>query len=172
MSIMSFKMGSEAPLDPKSGGAGQKQHHLVVLTKEIDLASPKFQTAFTSAEQFNKIEIQLDKKNPNSKKPQPTKVTLTNATIAQIQGRCRPRGDLLFLPGHQYPKHRWFHQYHRRLECKCPVGPGRNIYSRRPFFRGVEALLRKRLCKRRYGCRMMRGDCDRIRNVRQIICIV
>jgi type VI secretion system Hcp family effector len=85
MNILSFKMGSEAPLDPKSSGAGQKQHHLIVLTKEIDPASPKFQTAFTSAEQFNKIEILLDKKNPNGKKPQPTKVTLTNATIAQIR---------------------------------------------------------------------------------------
>jgi type VI secretion system secreted protein Hcp len=82
MDITSFKMGSQAPLDPKSP-AGQKQHHLVVITKEIDAASPKLQTAITGGEVFRTVEIQLGKTNSNGKKSL-TNVKLANATIAQI----------------------------------------------------------------------------------------
>ena len=83
MDISSFKMGSQAPLDPKSP-AGQKQHHLVIITKEVDAASPKFQIAVNSGEVFRTVEIQLGKTNTNGKKSL-TNVKLANATIAQIR---------------------------------------------------------------------------------------
>jgi type VI secretion system Hcp family effector len=83
MDITSFKMGSQAPLDPKSPG-GQKQHHLVVVTKEVDIASPKFQTAVNNSEIFKTVEIQLGKTNGTGKKSL-TNVKLANATISQIR---------------------------------------------------------------------------------------
>jgi type VI secretion system secreted protein Hcp len=80
--IVSFEMGTEAPVDPKSGSPkGARQHKPIVITKEVDEASPLLLNAHYTNETFETIVIQtLDDNNKVT-----TTTTLKNALISEIK---------------------------------------------------------------------------------------
>jgi type VI secretion system secreted protein Hcp len=83
--LTSFKMGSEAPVDTRPGTAkGGRTKHLIVVTKEIDEASPKLFQAYTGNEALKSVVIKLTTKTPDSRHKAKT-VTLTNVVIAKIR---------------------------------------------------------------------------------------
>lgn len=86
LNLTSFKMGSEAPLDPRSSPVkGAKTHHLIVVTKEIDEASPKLFQAFNENEVLKSVVIRLTKKTPDGKQMVARTVTLTDVLISKIR---------------------------------------------------------------------------------------
>jgi type VI secretion system Hcp family effector len=80
--ITSFEMGSEVPVDPKSGRPSAKaQHNPVVIRKEVDQASPLLLNAHVSNETFETVIIQtVDDHNKVVKT-----TTLKNALISEIR---------------------------------------------------------------------------------------
>ena len=80
--IQSFDMQGEAPVDANKGGAkGARTHKPIVITKEMDGASPQLLQAHYSNEVFNNIVIQtLDDQNKVTKT-----ITLTNAIISDLR---------------------------------------------------------------------------------------
>jgi|HubBroStandDraft_1064217.scaffolds.fasta_scaffold624472_1 type VI secretion system Hcp family effector len=81
--IVSFEMGTEVPVDPKSGTPkGARQHSPIVITKEVDEASPLLLNAHYTNETFETIVIQTldDQKNKVTKT-----TTLKNALISEIK---------------------------------------------------------------------------------------
>jgi type VI secretion system secreted protein Hcp len=81
--IQSFDLGGEVPVDAsKSGSAsGKRTHKPIVITKEVDGASPQLLQAHYTNEVFDNIVIQtLDDQNKVSKT-----ITLTNATISDLR---------------------------------------------------------------------------------------
>lgn len=80
--IVSFEMGAEVPVDPRSGSPkGARQHKPIVITKQVDEASPLLLNAHFSNETFETIVIQtLDDNNKVTKS-----TTLKNALISDIK---------------------------------------------------------------------------------------
>ena len=80
--IVSFEMGTEVPVDPKSGRPkGARQHNPIVITKQVDEASPLLLNAHYTNETFETIVIQtLDDNNKVT-----TTTTLKNALISEIK---------------------------------------------------------------------------------------
>jgi type VI secretion system secreted protein Hcp len=80
--IVSFEMGTEVPVDPKSGSPkGARQHKPIVITKQVDEASPLLLNAHYTNETFETIVIQtLDDNNKVT-----TTTTLKNALISEIR---------------------------------------------------------------------------------------
>lgn len=86
INLISFKMGSAAPLDPKSGTVkGARKQHLIVVTKEIDPASPKLFIAYSGNEVLSSVVFHLTQKTPDSRSKVPRTVTLTDVVIATIR---------------------------------------------------------------------------------------
>jgi type VI secretion system secreted protein Hcp len=80
--IQSIDMGAEVPVDPKSGAAsGKRQHKPLVITKEVDAASPLLLNAHVINEAFETVIIQTV---DDTKKVAKT-VTLKNALISEIK---------------------------------------------------------------------------------------
>jgi type VI secretion system secreted protein Hcp len=82
INLISFKMGSAAPVDPKSGG---RKQHLIVITKEIDPASPKLFIAYNGNEVLSSVVFHLTQKTPDSRSKVPRTVTLTDVVISTIR---------------------------------------------------------------------------------------
>lgn len=80
--LISFEMGSEVPVDSKTGKPkGARQHSPIVITKEVDEASPKLLNAHFANETFETVIIQtVDDQNKVSKT-----TTLKNALISEIK---------------------------------------------------------------------------------------
>jgi len=80
--IVSFDMGAEVPVDPKSGSPkGARQHKPIVITKQVDEASPLLLSAHYSNETFETVIIQtVDDNNKVIKS-----TTLKNALISEIR---------------------------------------------------------------------------------------
>jgi type VI secretion system Hcp family effector len=80
--IVSFEMGTEVPVDPKSGSPkGARQHKPIVITKELDESTPLLLNAHYSNEVFETIVIQtIDDNNKVTKT-----TTLKNALISEIK---------------------------------------------------------------------------------------
>jgi type VI secretion system secreted protein Hcp len=80
--IVSFEMGAEVPVDPKSGRpAGKAQHKPIVITKQVDPASPLLLNAHVTNETFETVIIQtIDDNNKVTKT-----TTLKNAVISDIR---------------------------------------------------------------------------------------
>lgn len=86
VNLISFKMGSAAPLDPAPGAVkGARPKHLIVVTREIDAASPKIYQAFTGNEILKSVVIKLTKKKPDSKPEVTRTVTLTDVIISKVR---------------------------------------------------------------------------------------
>ena len=86
INLISFKMGSAAPVDPKSGTVkGARTQHLVVVTKEIDPASPKLFIAYSGNEVLSSVVFHLTQKTPDSRSKAPRTVTLTDVVISTIR---------------------------------------------------------------------------------------
>jgi type VI secretion system secreted protein Hcp len=86
INLVSFKMGSAAPVDTRSGTVkGARTKHLIVVTKEIDPASPKLFQAFTGNESLKSVVIKLTTKTPDGKHMASRTVTLTDAVISKIR---------------------------------------------------------------------------------------
>jgi type VI secretion system secreted protein Hcp len=80
--LVSFEMGSEVPVDSKTGTAtGKRQHKPIVITKNVDAASPLLLNAHWANETFETVIIQtVDDKNKVMKT-----TTLKNALISEIK---------------------------------------------------------------------------------------
>jgi type VI secretion system secreted protein Hcp len=80
--VVSFEMGTEVPVDSKTGMAtGKRQHKPVVITKNVDAASPLLLNAHGANETFETVIIQtVDDKNKVTKT-----TTLKNALISEIK---------------------------------------------------------------------------------------
>jgi type VI secretion system secreted protein Hcp len=84
--LISFKMGSAAPVDTRSGTVkGARTKHLIVVTKEIDPSSPKLYAALIGNESLKSVVIKLTTKTPDSRHKANTTVTLTDAVILKIR---------------------------------------------------------------------------------------
>lgn len=80
--ITSFEMNGEVPVDPKSGRPkGARQHSPIVITKEVDAASPLLLNAHFANEIFETVIIQTVDDNKKVSKT----VTLKNALISEIK---------------------------------------------------------------------------------------
>lgn len=80
--IQSIDMEAEVPVDPKSGAAsGKRQHKPLIITKEVDAASPLLLNAHVTNEAFETVIIQTV---DDTKKVART-VTLKNALISEIK---------------------------------------------------------------------------------------
>lgn len=80
--IMSFEMGSEVPVDPKSGSPkGARKHNPIVITKQVDEASPLLLNAHYTNETFETVIIQTIDDNKKVTK----QTTLKNALISEIR---------------------------------------------------------------------------------------
>lgn len=79
---------------PRSGGAssssGKRQHNPIVVTKEVDLASPKLAQALLGKEILRTVTINFSRVEPGRKHPWHT-IVLTNALITRI--------DRVSIPG-------------------------------------------------------------------------
>lgn len=81
--LQSFSLGSSnaATASGKGGGSGKEGHSSVVITKEVDAASPLLLNAHASNESLESVVIQtIDDNNKVTKT-----VTLTNAIISEIK---------------------------------------------------------------------------------------
>jgi type VI secretion system secreted protein Hcp len=81
--LSSFEMGSEVPVDPKSGRpTGSRTHAPVVITKEWGGASPQLLDAHWRAELFDEVVIEIVGR-PDTGKGETVveRITLTNAII-------------------------------------------------------------------------------------------
>lgn len=80
--IVAFEFSVEAPVDPKSGRpAAKPKNKPIVITKEVDAASPLLLNAHYTNETFESIIIQtLDDQNKVTKT-----ITLKNAVISDIK---------------------------------------------------------------------------------------
>jgi type VI secretion system secreted protein Hcp len=80
--VNSFELGTQVPVDPKSGSPkGARQHNPIVITREVDQASPLLWNAHLANETFEAIVIQtIDDQNKVTKT-----TTLTNALISEIK---------------------------------------------------------------------------------------
>jgi type VI secretion system secreted protein Hcp len=81
--LSSFEMGSEVPVDPKSGKpTGSRTHAPVVITKEWGAASPQLLDAHWRAELFDEVVVEIVGR-PDTGKGETVveRITLTNAII-------------------------------------------------------------------------------------------
>jgi type VI secretion system Hcp family effector len=81
--LSSFEMGSEVPVDPKSGRpTGSRTHAPVVITKEWGGASPQLLDAHWRAELFDEVVVEIVGR-PDTGKGETVveRITLTNAII-------------------------------------------------------------------------------------------
>jgi type VI secretion system secreted protein Hcp len=85
--IIAFSAGAESPRDAASGQAsGKRQHKPIVITKEIDEASPQLLQAVTTNELLKEVVIQSVRPDPKGKGQVYQTITLTNAAIAKVKG--------------------------------------------------------------------------------------
>ena len=86
INLVSFKMGTEAPVDPGSIAAkGARQKHLIVVTRKIDGASANLLQAFNGHEVLNSVLIKLTTKKPDSRQMVGRTVKLTKVVIFKIR---------------------------------------------------------------------------------------
>ncbi len=80
--LSSFDMTSEVAVDSKSGSAKRPQTHPhIVITKEIDAATPRLLTAHNTNEPLESVIIQtVDYQNKTTRR-----ITLTNVLISDIK---------------------------------------------------------------------------------------
>jgi type VI secretion system Hcp family effector len=79
--VLSFEMGTEVPVDPKSGRTAGARPHPVTIHKKLDDATPLLYNALSNKEPFETIIIQtIDDNNKVTKT-----TTLTNALISGIK---------------------------------------------------------------------------------------
>jgi len=81
--IQGFELQGEVPVDANKPGAasGKRTHKPIIITKEMDGASPQLLNAHSTNEVFDNIVIQtLDDQNKVTKT-----ITLTNAVISDLR---------------------------------------------------------------------------------------
>jgi type VI secretion system secreted protein Hcp len=85
--ITAFSAGVQSPRDAATGQAsGKRQHKPIVITKEIDKASPQLLQAVTTNEVLKEVVIQSVRPEPKGKEQVYQTITLTNAVISKVKG--------------------------------------------------------------------------------------
>ena len=84
--VSSFNMGSGA----------DRKHKPIVLTREVDAASPKLWQALSTNEVLKSVVIQLVKKTPDGKETIDRTITLKNATISKIDKSVPKQEEIAF----------------------------------------------------------------------------
>jgi type VI secretion system Hcp family effector len=80
--IVGFDWGLDVPVDPGSGQAtGKRQHKPLVITKEIDAATQRFDSAAFTNEVLTPVAVNLQHQGESSPY---TTITLTNASIRSV----------------------------------------------------------------------------------------
>jgi type VI secretion system secreted protein Hcp len=98
---VSFEMTSEIPVDLKTGQpAGKRTHSPIVITKQIDSASPQLLNAHSNSEVLDPIVIELvGRPSSGAGEVVIRRITLTGARVANVRnfvGKVRDFGG----PGH------------------------------------------------------------------------
>ena len=76
----------EAPRDPASGlPTGKRAHGPVVITKQIDAASPMFLVALSQNENLVSVEIDFRSTAADGRESVDFRVNLTNATVVSLR---------------------------------------------------------------------------------------
>jgi type VI secretion system secreted protein Hcp len=84
---LAFSYGVEEPLDPSKGGvlAGKRTHKPVVITKEIDAASPLLYQMCLTSEALDEIVFEVFESTGKGRSQTIVeRITLTNATITKF----------------------------------------------------------------------------------------
>lgn len=86
INVFGYQYSVISPRDPASGlPTGQRQHHPVVITHELDAASPQFFTAIATNENLVTVVINFFKSQTNGTEVNFYRVTLTNANISEFR---------------------------------------------------------------------------------------
>jgi type VI secretion system secreted protein Hcp len=97
ISILAFTMELASPRDPATGQAtGKRQYQPVTVTKEWGAASPQGLAACSTNEVLTTVRIEFVKTHANGEEYIYQTVTLTDATISDVN---RFTGDLLIAEG-------------------------------------------------------------------------
>ncbi len=85
--VLSVEMGSDIPIDPKSGRAkGARTHHPVKITKEIGATSPQLLQAHYKAEYFDEVVIEIAGRPPTGAgEVVVERITLTDALVCHVR---------------------------------------------------------------------------------------
>jgi len=96
--VLSIDMGSEVPVDPKSGRPrGSRTHQPLTITKEIGPASPQLLDAHWKNEIFTEVVIEIvGRPDTGAGEVVTERITLTNALLAKVR-RYTPQ----LTSGHQ-----------------------------------------------------------------------
>jgi len=82
----SFEYGIESPRDAASGlPSGKRTHKPIVITREVDSASPLLWHALCTNEGFQLATLSFVRPSSNGKEVVYQKITLTNGTISKIE---------------------------------------------------------------------------------------
>jgi type VI secretion system secreted protein Hcp len=100
--IVSIQMGSEVPVDPKSGRPkGPRQHQPLTITKQVGAASPQLLQAHWMDEVLQSVDIQFTKGNGSGQEVVYQTIHLTNAQISRYQSYTGPVPHGA-APGHKH----------------------------------------------------------------------
>lgn len=86
INVLAYQYALTSPRDPATGQAsGKRQHHPVVITHELGPSSPQFFQSTATNETLTKVVINFFKTQANGKEVNFYRVTLMNATIAELK---------------------------------------------------------------------------------------
>lgn len=84
--IQDFNFGLESPFDEHSGlPTGKRTHKPIVITREVDEASPLLFQALCTSESFTSASLSFAKPSSSGKSSTFYTIELTNATISEIR---------------------------------------------------------------------------------------
>jgi type VI secretion system secreted protein Hcp len=85
--VLSYEMGSEVPVDPKSGRPkGSRTHHPLTITKELGAASPQLLDAHWKNELFSEIVLEIvGRPDTGAGEVVNERITLTDGLICKVR---------------------------------------------------------------------------------------